>query len=77
MTDGVQTDMPGAIEPAIIAAKIRNAGINLVVIGTGSKMNAGELSKIAGKDSWYTKDNWQSLMSSKFTKLAKSCDKRK
>jgi len=49
ITDGSQTyNTPGAVNPSAISDKIRDSGINVVVIGVGSQVNPKELDDLAG-----------------------------
>merc|ERR1712168_869890 len=49
ITDGSQTyNTPGAVNPSAISDKIRDSGVNVVVIGVGSQVNPKELDDLAG-----------------------------
>merc|ERR1711931_247945 len=49
ITDDSQTyNTPGAVNPSAISDKIRDSGVNVVVIGVGSQVNPKELDDLAG-----------------------------
>lgn len=69
LTDGSQSKMRGSRDPAIVSALVRQAGIQMIVIGIGKGVNKGELRKIAGADDkWYTAKNWDELKSKGFVR---------
>ena len=51
LTDGAQTKDADAVDPGELAKEIRKLGVNLVVIGIGSRVNTDELNRIAGNQS--------------------------
>ena len=76
LTDGSQTASPDAEDPAAIAAELRNAGINLIVVGMGAGVNPAELAKIAGgNDKVFTAATFSDLLSADFMKTVqeKAC----
>ena len=48
LTDGAQTKMVGAEDPAIIAEELRNSGVTIIAIGMGTAVDMKELTLIAG-----------------------------
>ena len=65
ITDGSQSRLRGARDPAEIAQYIRSKGIQLLVIGIGNGINKKELGRIAG-GTWYSAKNWDELKSGEF-----------
>lgn len=73
LTDGSQTATNDAEDPAAIAAELRNAGINLIVVGMGAGVNPAELEKIAGgKDNMLSATSFKDLLNADFVKNVQS-----
>lgn len=67
MTDGSQTKgYSDAQNPADVAKELRDMGINVLVIGIGSGINAEELSALAGGKHWHFADSFAELVSARF-----------
>ncbi len=82
LTDGTQTRTADAVDPAIVAAELRQLGVRLVVIGIGKNVNTQELLHMAGqKSNFYQASNFNELKSPAFVesvskagcKLCKFC----
>ena len=68
LTDGSQTRDADALDPGIIAAKIRAAGVKLIVVGIGNNVDSGELLHIANeKSNLYLAKDFNELKSPSFT----------
>ena len=73
LTDGSQTQDVGAEDPGDVADELRKDGINILVVGIGSGINATELAHIAGGASnSYTAASFEELLASDFVKKIKS-----
>ena len=70
LTDGTQTEMVGAEDPAIVARELEASGITVIVVGMGSGVNKAELLKMGG-DHTYTADTFEQLISNEFVGLLK------
>ncbi len=67
LTDGAQTNDIDAVDPSEIAKTIRESGVTVIVIGIGSKVKTGELTRIAGDQSkMYLAKNFDHLNSAAF-----------
>lgn len=80
LTDGSQSPSSDAIDPAVLAKKIRNTGIKLLAIGIGKGINQTELEHIAGSSqSTFQATTFDEITTSNFiTKVASgSCRKGK
>lgn len=67
LTDGAQTKQTGYIDPAFPAEELRKAGVYLVVIGIGSKVDVAELKHMAGDTgTYYTAASFDELISDDF-----------
>jgi len=73
LTDGSQTQDAGAEDPGDVADELRNAGINILVVGIGKGINATELAHIAGGDSKaYSASTFDELISRDFIEKLKT-----
>ncbi|XP_057306435.1 collagen alpha-5(VI) chain-like isoform X2 [Hydractinia symbiolongicarpus] len=80
LTDGSQSPSSDATDPAVLAKKIRNTGINLLAIGIGKGINQTELEHIVGSSqSTFQAASFDEITTSNFiTKVASgSCRKAK
>lgn len=72
LTDGTQTGR-GSIDPSIPAEALRRAGVYLVVIGIGKKIDVDELKRMAGDSGKYhTAASFDELISGDFIKSVSS-----
>ena len=73
LTDGSQTETTGA---KVLAQGIRDMGINVVVIGVGSEVNAAKLAELSGGVNSYIAESFAELKSEIFVqKIARAgCD---
>ena len=70
LTDGSQTDISGAEDPAKIADELRREGVLVIVVGMGTNVNRHELEKIAGgRDKLFSVSSFQDLLQEKFMKF--------
>eukprot|EP00794_Sanderia_malayensis_P005383 gene5383-6056_t len=67
LTDGAQSADADAVDPGVLAKEIRQAGVKLIVIGIGSKVDSKELLHMAGdKSNLYEASNFDELISPSF-----------
>ena len=67
----------GAEDPAAIATELREAGIQVLVVGIGSGVNEKELSKIGGGSvNTFTADSFEQLLGVEFVEIleSKACE---
>lgn len=79
LTDGSQTKRPDSEDPAAIAAKLRQTGVHLLVVGMGRRVIPSELLRIADVESnVFFQPSFDKLTSNEFVGkvLDKTCKKR-
>ena len=68
LTDGSQTRDADALDPGVLAKKLRANGIKLIVVGIGSNVDSSELLHIANeKSNMYLAKDFNELKSPSFT----------
>ena len=80
ITDGVQTDAPGAKDPSDVAEQLRKQGVMMVTVGVTEDISKPELNKISGDPSnVFVIKKYKELRNEAVVSLVatKICEKRK
>ena len=77
LTDGSQTWTDGSEDPIVVSEELRKSGVNVVVVGIGSRVNSKELKAMAGRDDRvFSADSFEQLVTDEFVEKISSstCD---